>query len=215
MMDIEISINKLRFRIFILPSGNVLPFCCINRVEAQLRLYTEKTIRQSIKGNARAQRIIFDAHSGSMMKLCRRYLKNAPDAEDAFIKAFNKVFEKLSNFEYRGKDSLAKWMTTIMINECLMMLRQRLRLEKVEDIETLQIPVQESIPSDTEYLYALILNLPLGYRTVFNLFAIEGYSHKEIADMLGIAEGTSKSQLSKARQILQSQIEEMKKHYGT
>lgn len=211
----ELSISKLWFRIIILPSGNVWPFGCINRVEAPLRLYTEKIIKESIKGNARAQRTIFDAHSGSMMKLCRRYLKNAPDAEDAFIKAFNKVFEKLSYFEFRGKDSLSKWITTIMINECLMMLRQRLRMEKIEDLGAHQIPFQESIPSDAEYLYALILNLPLGYRTVFNLFAIEGYSHKEIGDMLGIAEGTSKSQLSKARQLLQSQIEEMKKRYGT
>lgn len=178
-------------------------------------MYTEKTIRQSIKGNARAQRVIFDTHSGSMMKVCLRYLKNAPDAEDAFIKAFNKVFEKLGTFEFRGKDSLAKWITTIMINECLMMLRQRLRMEKIEDLESIQLPAQTNHSSDTDYLYALILNLPLGYRTVFNLYAIEGYSHKEIAEKLGIAEGTSKSQLSKARQLLQSQIEEMKKYYGT
>ncbi len=178
-------------------------------------MYTERIIRESIKGSAKAQRKIFDAHSGRMMKLCNRYLKNPQDAEDAFIKGFNKAFEKLGTFEYRGKDSLVKWMTTIMINECLMMLRQKIRLEKIEDIGANQLPAQGSNPSDTDYLYALILNLPLGYRTVFNLYAVEGYSHKEIGEMLGIAEGTSKSQLSKARQILQSQIKEMKARYGT
>lgn len=178
-------------------------------------MYTEKTIRDSVKGNAKAQRKIFDAHSGKMLKVCKRYLKNAHDAEDAFIHGFNKVFQKLDTFEYRGKDSLAKWITTIMINECLMALRKQLRMEKIEDIHSADIAVPETNPTDTDYIYALILNLPLGYRTVFNLHAIEGYSHKEIADKLGISEGTSKSQLSKARQLLQSQLKDLKRDYGT
>ena len=178
-------------------------------------MHTEQTIRESVKGNAKAQRKLFDEHSGKMLNLCKRYLKNAHDAEDAFIHGFNKVFQKLDTFEYRGNDSLNKWITTIMINECLMVLRKELRMEKIEDIQSTTLLITESNPTDTDYIYALILNLPLGYRTVFNLHAIEGYSHKEIAEKLSISEGTSKSQLSKARRLLQSQLKDLKRDYGT
>jgi len=154
-------------------------------------------------------------YAGRMLKLCRRYLKNEQDAEDAFIKAFNKMFLNLINFEYRGKDSLARWMSTLMVNECLMILRQSYRLEKIDE-NTVAADVQsDNNHSDTDYIYDLILKLPLGYRTVFNLFAIEGYSHKEIAKLLDIAEGTSKSQLNKARHLLQNQINKINLNYGT
>lgn len=175
----------------------------------------EKHIRGSIKGNERDQRKIFDTYSGRMLKLCQRYLKNKQDAEDAFIKAFNKVFLNLIKFEYRGKDSLSKWMSTIMVNECLMILRQGFRLEKIDENTPSPLVENDSFNSDTDYIYELILKLPLGYRTVFNLFAIEGYSHKEIATLLGITEGTSKSQLNKARHLLQGQLNNKNLDYGT
>lgn len=174
-----------------------------------------QSISESIKGSTRAQRRIFDAYSGRMMKLCGRYLRDALEAEDAFIKAFNKVFLKLESFEYRGEESLSRWISTIMVNECLMTLRQRRHLEKIEDLGDHQMPSTDENYSDEEFIYQLILDLPMGYRTVFNLNVIEGYSHKEIAGMLDISEGTSKSQLSKARKLLQDQINANNMNYGT
>jgi len=149
------------------------------------------------------------------MKLCQRYLKNHHDAEDAFIKAFDKVFKNLFKFEYRGKDSLGHWISRIMVNECLMILRQSRRMELIDENSKVQVSHIDNLSSDTDYIYDLILELPLGYRTVFNLFAVEGYSHKEIAEKLGITEGTSKSQMSKARNLLQNQLNKLNVNYGT
>ena len=174
-----------------------------------------KHIKGSIRGKSKDQRVLFDNYSPRMMKLCCRYLKSQHDAEDAFIKAFNKVFEKLFTFEYRGEGSLGKWISTVMVNECLMMLRGQMHMEKIEEINEVLFMEDQSGNIDLEFIYELILSLPLGYRTVFNLFAIEGYSHKEIAEMLGITIGTSKSQLSKARQLLQAQINKNNHSYGT
>ncbi len=171
-------------------------------------------IEQSIQGNVRAQRALFDLYSASMLQLCKRYIKDSHEAEDAFIKAFNKVFEHLHTFEYRGENSLQKWIGTIMINECLMILRKTQRFETVNE-DQLYSAENSVQPSDEESIYQLILELPLGYRTVFNLYVIEGYAHKEIAKMLDISEGTSKSQLNKARKLLQHNLEKLNLSYGT
>ncbi len=138
-----------------------------------------------------------------MLHTCLRYIPETLEAEDALIEGFTKVFRKIHQFEYRGKGSFSGWIKRVMVNECLMILRKK-QVNKV-DIDHL-IKLDSSNGADDDILYEellnLIYNLPKGYRTVFNMYVIEGYSHKEIGEKLGISENTSKSQLSKARSSL-------------
>ncbi len=142
-----------------------------------------------------------------MFRLTFRYLRERQQAEDAMMNGFYKVFTHFSSFEYRGPGSLDKWITRIMVNESLMQLRgpkiHWMNEEASAQQESADYPTHAL---DAEVLYAYIRQLPDGYRTVFNLHALEGYSHEEIALQLGISEGTSKSQLSKARTLLQKWI---------
>lgn len=168
------------------------------------------------KGDRKAQKALYDLHQGPMFRLCYRYVREQQEAEDILCKGFHKVFQHISQFEDRGEASLQKWITRIMVNEALMYLRKH-KLELVSDEAAQAIPAGTRTDHgiEAEYLYNLIRALPLGYRTVFNLFAIEGYSHQEIADQLGIAEGTSKSQLSKARTMLQEMLHLQEKQNAT
>ena len=169
-------------------------------------------IKRSIKGDSGAQRYLFDQYSPRMLKLCQRYLNDSFEAEEAFIQGFRKALDQLSTFEERNENSFKNWLSRIMVNECLMLLRKNHRLEKVQE-NHLHIASTDAPEHDSEYIYQLILNLPQGYRTVFNLFAIEGYSHKEIAGMLNIQEATSRSQLNKARELLKHQINKVNERY--
>ena len=148
-----------------------------------------------------------------MFRLCYRYVREQQEAEDILCKGFHKVFQHIAQFEDRGEASLQKWITRIMVNEALMYLRKH-RMELVSEDAAQAIPAGTRTVSalEAEYLYNLIRALPLGYRTVFNLFCIEGYSHAEIAEQLGITEGTSKSQLSKARAMLQDMLNPQEKN---
>lgn len=140
------------------------------------------------------------------MRLCFRYVRDEFEAEEALIKGFTKVFAKIDTFEFRGEGSLEGWMKRIMINECLMFLRKNNNFNLVPSTEAHFIEADAPIDSQlaAEEIYALLVELPTGYRTVFNLYVIEGYSHKEIAEQLGVSENTSKSQLNKARNSLKS-----------
>jgi len=140
------------------------------------------------------------------MAVCKRYLGNSTDAEDTLMEGFMKVYTKIDAFQ--GQGSFEGWIRRIITNEALMKIRKN-NLYKTIDIEEtwdLSIPENALMNLQVEEIEELINDMPIGYRTVFNLYAIEGYSHKEIADLLGISEGTSKSQLSRARVILQSKI---------
>ncbi|GGK68204.1 RNA polymerase sigma factor [Rufibacter glacialis] len=156
------------------------------------------------KGDAKAQRILYDRYAGPMMGVCVRYLKNEMDAEEVLINGFMKVYQHVNKFEQKG--SFEGWMRRIMVNEALQHLRKQeplhLAIEKEHNYLASEDASADSDMSAGEMM-ELLLELPAGYRAVFNLYAIEGYSHKEIADMLQITEGTSKSQLSKARAMLQ------------
>jgi RNA polymerase sigma factor (sigma-70 family) len=157
------------------------------------------------RGDEKAQRELYDKFSGKMFRVCYRYLQNQMDAEDALSNGFVKIFQGLNKLEYRGKSATEAWMKKIMINECLMFLRKKKVFsgisEEVENVmESAVIPVDDL---EVEEIYALILKLPDGYRTIFNLYVIEGYNHKEIGAQLGISENTSKSQLHKARIMMQ------------
>jgi RNA polymerase sigma factor (sigma-70 family) len=159
-------------------------------------------------GNAAAQKALFDHLADPMMALCCRYLKSREDAEEVLLDGFCKFFSHLKEFKYRGEAALHAWLKKIMINECLMFLRRRHAFSMVPEktAELLpQVPEPLADLSAAE-IFHLIVRLPVGYRTVFNLHVIEGMEHREIAKLLGIAEGTSKSQLSKARVLLQKML---------
>jgi RNA polymerase sigma-70 factor (ECF subfamily) len=156
------------------------------------------------EGNRLIQRRVYEQYSSRMLALCRRYVKNEMDAEEVLINGFLKVFERIGQFKSDG--SFEGWIRRIMVNESLNHLRkQRVMYAEVE-IENLANDLDYSTfesEMDAEELLNLVEQLPVGYRTIFNLYAIEGFSHKEIAESLGITESTSKSQLSRARVHLQ------------
>lgn len=167
-------------------------------------------IEGCLKGDGNAQRAVFEKYKKRMYALCYRYCGNTTDAEDVLMQGFLKVFTKISSFKKEG--SFEGWIKRIMIHEALQLLRKRNQLQTHElDDNTTQTLASPSISymPDTEAYLHLIQSLPTGYRTVFNLYAIEGYSHSEIAQMLNISESTSKSQLSRARDILQTKLKQL------
>jgi len=149
-------------------------------------------------------KILYNKLSEKMFILIYRYVRNEYDAEDILNNGFIKVFEHIYSFEYRGYGSIEAWIKKIMINEALMFLRKRHDFNIISESSILNI--QHNISADSrieeEEYYKILQQLPVGYRTVFNLYAIEGYSHAEIADKLNIKESTSRSQLTKARDML-------------
>ncbi|MDW7694977.1 sigma-70 family RNA polymerase sigma factor [Flammeovirgaceae bacterium SG7u.111] len=167
-------------------------------------LKEEQLIGWCKEGKASAQRTLYEQYAPKMYRLCFRYVKNEFDTEDVLVKGFMKVFKNLDRFEHRGNGSFEGWIKRIMVNESLMFLRKNNNFNLVSSTEASIVETGASVESElaAEDIYAIILKLPMGYRTVFNLYAIEGYSHKEIAEQLGISENTSKSQLSKARATL-------------
>jgi RNA polymerase sigma-70 factor (ECF subfamily) len=159
------------------------------------------------KEDPKAQRQVYDKYSTRMLALCFRYVCDDMAAEDVMVEGFLKVFEKIGQFS--GEGSFEGWIRRIMVNEALGYLRKQKRiLEDNLSDEANNIPdyTQADQNLQAEELLALIEALPVGYRTVFNLYAIEGYAHMEIAQMLGITESTSKSQLHRARALLQKMV---------
>ena len=170
----------------------------------------EDLIAGCIKQKASAQRALFDKYSGRMLSLCRRYVKDVLEAEGVMITAFTKIFERIE--QYTGEGNFEGWMKRIMVNESLQYLRKHKNMQLNMDIEEAHhLPNFDAMEDhlQTEDLMQMIAELPVGYRTVFNLYAIEGFSHKEIAEQLNINENTSKSQLSRARVYLQKRLAEM------
>jgi len=159
------------------------------------------------KQNAKAQRMLYDKYAPAMLGLCRRYVRGELEAEDVMINGFMKVFSKIDYFE--GKGSFEGWMKRIMINESLGYIRKNKAMYLETDIEAAdKEPDFDKLSTalETKDLLKMINELPSGYRTIFNLYAIEGYSHREIGELLGINENTSKSQLSRARMHLQRKL---------
>lgn len=174
-------------------------------------------IKEVKQGSAAAQKCLFDQFSDKMMLVCRRYLKSKEDAEEIMLDGFYKFFKNIDHFDYQGDAALYGWLKKIMIHECLMMLRKKKVFIIVSEIVAEELPLEEDALnklSATE-IFTLIIRLPVGYRTIFNLHVIEGISHGEIATLLGIAEGTSKSQLSKAKSLLQRMLLQNQTDYVT
>lgn len=176
----------------------------------QLHQTEKDLISQAIAGNRSAQHQLYNQFAPKMLAVCRQYLKDVQLSEDIMITAFMKVFTNLKSYQHNG--SFEGWIRRIMVNESISHLRVQKQTKFLEDEnfaeESYSATDQQFAVDDIQFL---IDALPDGYRMVFNLYAIEGYKHQEIGTMLGISEGTSKSQLSHARRILQQQIAQLNK----
>ena len=167
-----------------------------------------KLIESCIKGNRESQKALYDHLAPRMLPLCMRYVGNREQAEDILQEGFITLFTRLKDF--RGEGSFEGWARRIFVTTALMSLRKKDALKMSDDIDTAR-GLKADIPSQGQNigykeLIRLVMELPPGFRTVFNMFVIEGYSHKEISEMLGITETTSRTQLSRARVWLQNKI---------
>jgi RNA polymerase sigma-70 factor (ECF subfamily) len=170
-------------------------------------------IEACIKGDGKAQRHLYDQYSGKMFGVCRRYCPELEDARDAMQTGFIKIFTILHKFKFNSK--LETWMTRIMINTAIDQFKKSNKFQVYTTSETImdlpdeiEVETNDENEISKEEILAVIDSLPHGYRLVFNLYAIDGSSHREIAQKLGISEGTSKSQLARARKLLQSKLKE-------
>ena len=172
-------------------------------------LHEEELVRRCKKGDRHAQEFLFNQYYKNLYAIGMRYLSDHHDTEDVVILTFTRVFKNLNGFIYSGPESLGKWIRTILINEAIRSLKKRRMIQFNEDL--IYLDQESNGVSAIQHLQAndilrMIERLPSGYRTVFNLYVVEGYAHKEIAVMLGISENTSKSQLKKARGHLMNSI---------
>ncbi len=179
----------------------------------------QQLISEAIANNRQAQQQLYTKYASKMLSVCRQYIKDVHHAEDVMITGFMKMFTNLKKFEHKG--SFEGWIKRIMIHECIDYLRVKKNSFNHKDIDDV-IYSEEEVNYEMEGDFSiddiqlLIDNLPEGYKIVFNLYIIEGYKHNEIAELLNISEGTSKSQLSHAKRLLQTQITELKnKSNGT
>jgi RNA polymerase sigma-70 factor (ECF subfamily) len=165
-------------------------------------------IREAKQQRAAAQKCLFDLLADRMMMLCRRYVKNRENAEEILQDGFFKLFRALPDFHYESVAGFYAWAKKIMVNECLMFLRKKNAFILMTQSAAAEIPLDEEALNQLSAaeIFSLVVCLPVGYRTVFNLYVMEGMNHREIAGLLNIAEGTSKSQLSKARSLLQKML---------
>lgn len=165
-------------------------------------------IQECLKNNRIAQKQLYDKYSSKLMGVCIRYTNSKEDAEDVLIEGFTTIFQKLSM--YKGDGSFEGWMKRIMINTSISHFRTNSKYRFHQDIEEVhnEIEKQDTIieKMETQRIMKLVNSMPEGYRIIFNLYAVEGYTHREIAEQLGLSEGTSKSQFSKARKWLQNRL---------
>lgn len=170
----------------------------------------EALLQDCKKGKSSAQQMLYERFAPKMLGVCFRYIHDQDEAEHVMIGGMVKVFEKLDQFS--GAGSFEGWVRRVMVNESLMYIRKNKNMSLEVEVEKAEAePDYQALEHSLEAadLLGLIARLPVGYRTVFNLYAIEGYNHKEIAEMLDINESTSKSQLSRARKYLQTQLHEI------
>ncbi len=170
----------------------------------------EKLVKLAQSKDKAAQRALYDRFGKYWFVLCQRYMSNTQDAEDALQNALIQLFSKLDKFDpARGRFS--SWSARVVVNECLILLRSKKRvftesdLNDAAEVQSNDTDIIERL--STKELLQLVQSLPIGYRTVFNMFVLEGYSHVEIAEELNIAVSTSKSQLFKAKKMLKKKLE--------
>ena len=165
-----------------------------------------KLIKQCAENDRKAQKEIYQLFAGKLFSICLKYSKNRQEAQDNFQDGFVTIFKKMDQYKFKG--SFEGWLKRIMLNTVLLKYRQK----AVLNIVTEEIPDEVVVDIDDDevsldFLLGIIGELPDRYRMVFNLYVLDGYSHKEISEMLRIAEGTSKSNLARARAILKQKIE--------
>lgn len=177
-----------------------------NRRTYGFMLSEQELIEGCRKGDRSFQEALYERYCRKMLVVCLRYSKTTAEAEDILQEGFVKVFQALKNFRQESK--LETWMTRIMVNTALNSQRKKLYLYPMVDVEKIDVPEEEVSVSGIHLMQLLemIQSLPQGCQVVFNLFAIEGYNHKEIGEMLGISEGTSKSQYARARSLMQAKL---------
>ncbi|MFN7313005.1 MAG: RNA polymerase sigma factor [Bacteroidota bacterium] len=173
-------------------------------------------IKQLKQGDAKIQKWVFEGLYNKMFNVSLRYVSRMDEAEDCVMKGFLKAFQQIDSFQFEHNLSFYNWLKRIVVNESLMALRKQNNLSLAAIDEATEVTHESDILHQIEakYLLEAITKLPVGYRTVFNLFVVEGYSHKEIAMQLGISENTSKTQLAKAKQKLQIIITQKQYGYG-
>ena len=170
-----------------------------------------KLIESCIKGDRVSQKVIYDRLAPRMLPLCMRYVGDRYLAEDVLQEGFITLFTHMGS--YKGEGSFEGWARKIFVTTALMELRKKDALKMSDELDTVR-GMKTDLPSQGQNigykeLMKLVMRLPAGFRTVFNMYAIEGYSHKEISDTLGISESTSRTQLSRARICLQNMIKEI------
>ena len=170
----------------------------------------ERWLRKALDGDNTATEWIYRKHVRYLSALCSRYITEDEDIKDVLQESFIKIFTSLGSFKYRGEGALKAWMAKITLNETLKFVRNnsRLPIDSIDDKDT-NIADGDSMETEdipTDVLHQFIRELPDGYRTVFNLYVIDDKSHKEIAQLLGIKENTSASQLHKAKSMLAQKI---------
>ncbi len=167
----------------------------------------EKLIHKCSKGDRRAQKQFFDLYADRLFAVAKRYAVSTELAEEALFQAFLNVFRKLSEFEFVNEKALLGWLVRIVINQTLMDRRKELStLYKLETINEEHYSSLYHEEPGNEELTELVNQLPEGYKTVFLMYVVDGYAHKEIAETLGISENTSRSQFFKARKLLQKKL---------
>ncbi|WP_319591908.1 sigma-70 family RNA polymerase sigma factor [uncultured Draconibacterium sp.] len=167
----------------------------------------EKVIHKVKKGDRRAEKLLFDTYVDRLFAVARRYAANDDLAEESLFQAFMKIYTKLPDFKYINEPALVGWLSRIVINQTLMDRRKELStLYKVETLDDDRHEISWIEETDDGALIDLVNELPDGYRTVFLMNAVDGYAHKEIAEVLGISESTSRSQFFKARKFLQKKL---------
>jgi len=170
----------------------------------------KKLIENAIANSRKAQKELYELHASKMLSVCRYYINDLQEAEDVMVSSFFKAFQKLKSFKNDG--NFEGWLRRIMVNECMSYHRKKKLHFFTDEFDDLSQCSENSIIEtyDVAELQLLIDDLPKGYKMVLVLYAIEGYKHQEIADMLQISESTSKSQLFKARKVLQRKLEYIK-----
>lgn len=166
-------------------------------------------IKACSNGDNKAFKKIYEIHSGTMYSICLRYMNNEDEAKDALQEGFIKVFKNIQKFTFSG--SFEGWMKRIFVNSSIELIRKRKKHLDVSELNSNELPLTAKIETgtmDAEKMMTLVQQLPAGYRTVFNMFVVDGYSHKEISEYLEISESTSKSQLFKARKQLQEWLKD-------
>lgn len=178
-----------------------------------LMLSEQELIDGSRRNERSFQKALYERYCRKMMVVCMRYSRTTGEAEDILQDGFIKVFQGIKDFRQQSK--LETWITRIMVNTALNFQRKKLYLFPMVDVQDLDLPENEISISSIHFsqLLEMIQSLPQGCQIVFNLFAIEGYNHKEIAEMLGISEGTSKSQYARARALLQEKLLKESSYY--